>query len=422
MMKGFFFFTAIVLAMNLAAQLVPNSGFEQWTDQYPDQWFTNSCPQCDPPWESYIVRQDTDAFSGNYSANLYSNGVFKPFAYTTFPVAGRPLKLRFQSKVLFPACINTGSTTDTVMAKVEIFYNGLVVDSGMWSYSGQNIQTYQPIEVPLSITSFSFDSCRIYFEGGAVFGGCGIIAEATKFKVDAVEMIYAPSCNAFFYFSKEVDSVSFSGTSTHASVTNWFWDFDDGTGSPLQAPQHVFSQDRWYNVCLTVTGLDSSGTNCTTTFCDSVFITHDCIDSSLICLPFSGSLCCDAPLFEPVCGCDSVTYGNACQATLWYGVTKFTEGPCMTSLKEIKQNIKVSLIPNPAMEKTKLSFDLHAQGTIIVKVKNSIGATINESTHELADDKRYVQEIDFGKLRRGIYFIEISLNGKRIAVKKLVAE
>ncbi len=31
--------------------------------------------------------------------------------------------------------------------------------------------------------------------------------------------------------------------------------------------------------------------------------------------------------YEPVCGCDSVTYSNACEARK-AGVTRWTEGPC----------------------------------------------------------------------------------------------
>jgi hypothetical protein len=42
------------------------------------------------------------------------------------------------------------------------------------------------------------------------------------------------------------------------------------------------------------------------------------IDSSIVC----------PAVVMPVCGCNGVTYNNACEAENWYGVTTYTYGPC----------------------------------------------------------------------------------------------
>lgn len=63
-----------------------------------------------------------------------------------------------------------------------------------------------------------------------------------------------------------------------------------------------------------------------------------CIDPKLICKD-----CACITLYDPVCGCDGVTYGNACEARN-SGVTKYTKGAC-----ETKRCIDSSLIDENAV-------------------------------------------------------------------------
>ena len=48
-----------------------------------------------------------------------------------------------------------------------------------------------------------------------------------------------------------------------------------------------------------------------------------CIDSTLI---VSGGMC--ITVYEPVCGCNGVTYSNSCVATTRGGVSSYVDGEC----------------------------------------------------------------------------------------------
>jgi len=64
--------------------------------------------------------------------------------------------------------------------------------------------------------------------------------------------------------------------------------------------------------------------SCNKTTCESTpIIGNCCVDSSLI----SDSAFCFS-VYDPVCGCDGVTYGNSCVANFSGGVTSYVAGEC----------------------------------------------------------------------------------------------
>jgi hypothetical protein len=112
----------------------------------------------------------------------------------------------------------------------------------------------------------------------------------------------------------------------NGQITSWFWDFGNGVTSFEQNPTLNFMETGDYYVCLTVSGQADDGTQCGGTFCDTVHVAEQlCIDPSVI----DPTVFCPA-VYDPVCGCDGVTYPNSCVAEYYNGVTSWTPGICPT--------------------------------------------------------------------------------------------
>lgn len=69
------------------------------------------------------------------------------------------------------------------------------------------------------------------------------------------------NCNVTF--------MDYSASGSGTTITNWYWDFGDGTTSTLQNPSHVYTTAGIYNVCLVIVG-NNGLTKCKEQICVKV--------------------------------------------------------------------------------------------------------------------------------------------------------
>jgi hypothetical protein len=139
----------------------------------------------------------------------------------------------------------------------------------------------------------------------------------------------------------------------------------------------------------------------------------NCIDSSFI----NPNVNCTT-IYEPVCGCNGVTYGNACVATTQFGVIASTPGECIdVSIDNLKKKHSISIYPNPANEILNVSFEntnkLNSVEINLFDLKGNkclINKNLNQSKYT----------IPLQNLSDGIYLLQISNKSSSFSQKIII--
>ncbi len=150
----------------------------------------------------------------------------------------------------------------------------------------------------------------------------------------------------------------------------------------------------------------SNGTDYSTSFfqssyqCNSACIQDTtvfvaCIDSSLIDLT---ALC--PTVYLPVCGCDSITYSNSCEALNYGGVVSFVEGECTSATLTQNWMSFIGIQPNPFSDY--MEFEINGLTNIQLSIFQANGLEILRRDLSIG-----FQHIDLTHLTPGTYFLRI---------------
>ena len=125
-------------------------------------------------------------------------------------------------------------------------------------------------------------------------------------------------------------------------------------------------------------------------------VVMECIDSTQIDL----QVMCPA-IWEPVCGCDSVTYSNSCEAMYHNGVMIFNPGECTTDIGRLSiDSDQITIFPNPARAQIQVRLAHFDSGTL--EIYNLNGQLAMPST-QVKINNQVVQLIG---LANGLYIVE----------------
>lgn len=134
----------------------------------------------------------------------------------------------------------------------------------------------------------------------------------------------------------------------------------------------------------------------------------DCVDTTRI----NDYYICANPIYQPVCGCNGITYRNECRAYFAGGVNYWVNGTC--------ENFGFDILTNPVALEITLSVYTKFSENVNIQIYSSFGTQIAENGFTSAQES--VQQIFIGTdgWESSTYVVLLFVNGEQQAKKVVV--
>ena len=342
-----------------------------------------------------------------------------------------------------------------------------------WSYSGPSVVFVdQSTSSPNGITSWFWDfgdgttstaqNPLHTYNAGGLYTVCLTITTQDSCTSTNCQPVQAsgggfPQCNANFTWSYSGNTVAFTdqSSSSPSPISDWFWDFGDGTTSTQQNPSHNYAQGGLYTVCLNILTFDSCSSvvcyqlqangnaGCQASFAvtpdttgqAAFIITHTSLGNNLnffwdfgdgntstqvypthqyggpgtylVCLTVWDSLtnCQDTH-------CDTITIAQGQSPVI------VIQAP-ITSVQEAAV-LDIGLYPNPVQDILGLRLGLESSEEVRIRLVDMHGRVVLERAPEFLSAGEHRIELDASQLADGLYLTQIQIGGQVFTEKAFV--
>ena len=229
--------------------------------------------------------------------------------------------------------------------------------------------------------STAYNPYHEYAETGE-YEVCLTIETTTGCTDTACEWIYVEGddnggdCEVWFDYYNYDLSVYFESASWSWFITNYVWDFGDGTYSSYADPTHHYDEEGYYEVCLTITDV----TGCEATYCEWVEVYED--------------------------------WGWG-----WCTPTVDAENEVVAQKNNSTFDLAVRLYPNPSVDNLQIAVATAADFSGNIEILNLLGQKVASIPTEMKAGKNTIS-VDVSAYTSGLYILQIMDNKEVIYTDK----